>query len=263
MIRTALQILTFAACHISCQGNSLSVDTGQHSISILTYNVNWGFINPSVTRDIICAEDADIVCLQETNVDWEAYLIPSICNQYRYIEFRHAPGAGGLAILSKYPFNTKAVVQAERGWFPLWLVEVEMDSTKIQVFNLHLKPGINQNGRIGWFGDAWFRSHKIHREELELCLAEVDSTSPLFLLGDINENDRNKGCRWLRKSGFNDALKQLPKRVKTWYWDMGYLALKGRYDHIFYRGQVMCYDTEVIRAGNSDHFPVVGHFKIN
>ncbi len=230
----------------------------QATLSVMTYNVNYAMSNRNETLQILQESEADIICLQETHEYWERYLTPYLKEKYPYIEFKEGSGAGGLAMISKYPFETKTEVKAERGWFSQWLVQVETPLGACQIFNLHLKPGINERGRIGCMGSAWFRGLNIHKEELRLCLQEIDPAIPALILGDLNENDGNKGCKKLRKKGYQDALDFSSKKEKTWNWSMGKITLKGRYDHIFYSESVRCYSVRVNPVGPSDHFPVTG-----
>jgi len=46
--------------------------TGPH-FGLMTYNVNWGGPRPELAVETIRREQPDIVCLQETNAEWEKF----------------------------------------------------------------------------------------------------------------------------------------------------------------------------------------------
>jgi endonuclease/exonuclease/phosphatase (EEP) superfamily protein YafD len=263
MTRPYSLLITFLT--LLCLGfNSLAqvVATEQPTISVMTYNVNYAMSRPTETANILKNSTADIIFLQETHHQWDVFLTPRLSSIYPHIKFIDGPGAGGMAVLSKYPFETKAKTKAARGWFEQWLVQVESPQGPLQVYNLHLKPGLNERGKIGCMGSAWFRSLNIHKEELAECLDHTDADIPLIILGDLNENDRNRGCKWLRKRGYCDALSLSSKKENTWEWPLGAITLKGRYDHLFYSSKIRCHSTDIKHIGASDHFPVIATFSL-
>ena len=80
----------------------LFISAKANSISILTYNVNYSFINKKIVP-ILDSINADVICLQEVNTEWEEIIRSGLQDKYAHINFRNSGAAGGMAILSKYP----------------------------------------------------------------------------------------------------------------------------------------------------------------
>ena len=226
------------------------------SIRIVSYNVNYHFINEEVT-DILANIDADVVCLQETNTKWEEILTRNLKNKYPFISFKHYGAAGGLAILSKLPIVTSNYIKNNPGWFPAWIVTVMNGKDSIQLLNMHLKPGLTPKGRIGW--NAYFKAEEVHVQELIHFIEFLNLKLPTIILGDFNEGDNGESIKWLSTQRFTDALPMYDKKTKTWRW----VILRGRYDHLFFNQRITCTNAKVFKVGKSDHFPVYGEFDIH
>ena len=234
-----------------------SICINANSISILTYNVNYSFINKDAIN-ILDSIDADVVCLQETNENWEEIFKIGLKDKYPYRQFKHCCTAGGLAILSKYPIIESNYMENNTGWFPAWIVLIKKDQDTIQLLNVHLKPGLTKRGRIGW--NAYFKADEIHIKELTQFTKELNTKLPIIILGDFNENDNGKTMKWLHEEmNFQDALSKFDKKSKTWRW----IILRGRYDHIIYNNLLSCSNAAVYKLGKSDHLPLLSEFVFN
>src|SRR5215204_2417047 len=123
------------------------VAEGPH-FTLMTYNVNWGGARADLAAAIIRAEQPDIVCLQETNQEWEKYLRAALAREYRYMSFRESAGraGGGLGFLSKVPAGEVAYVPSDSGWFDGWIMGFETSLGKVQVLNVHLRPPVSDRG---------------------------------------------------------------------------------------------------------------------
>jgi len=226
-----------------------------NNISVVSYNVNYSFINEGVV-EILGNIDADVVCLQETNVSWEKILTKKLKNKYPFISFKHYGTAGGLAVLSKLPIVKSNYIKNSVGWFPAWMITVLNGRDSIQLLNTHLKPGLTPKGRIGW--NAYFKAEEIHIQEIKNFMKFLNPVLPTIILGDFNENDNGKSIKWLSKEGFFDALPLYDKKMKTWRW----VILKGRYDHLIFNRNITCSEAKVFKQGKSDHFPIYGEFDV-
>ena len=252
-IITALAIIL--GFSFSCLGQSKN---NSPEFTILTFNVNYGYPNKSMVN-IIDSLNADLVCLQETNAAWESLVRSGLVEKYPYITFRDCCGAGGLAILSRFPVVEVKYAENHIGWFPAWTTNVIVGPDTIQVMNVHLKPGINENGKVGFLGREFFRAQRIHRQELEYFLGQLPQAHSRLIVGDFNENDGGKGLKWLTKErGYQDALRLFDRRSKTWRWGI----LRRRYDHLVFNSGLGCLKAEVFEIGTSDHLPVLGKFKV-
>jgi len=227
-----------------------------NNISCLTYNVNYSFINKKIVS-ILDSINADVVCLQETNAEWEKIIKDNLHNKYSHIKFKHWGTAGGLAILSKYPILKIDYLKNKPGWFPAARITIKKDQDTIQLLNVHLKPGLTKKGIIGW--NAYFEAEDIHVKELTHFIKKLKTDLPTIVLGDFNENDNGKSMNWLSEEmSFQDALPKFDKKSKTWR----FILLRGRYDHLVFNNQLSCIDAKVYKLGRSDHLPLFGVFEI-
>lgn len=235
----------------------LNLSLKASSISVVTYNLNYSFINENVV-DILDTINADVICLQETNKTWEDIITKGLQDKYPYLEFKYCCGAGGLAIMSKYPILNTIYIDNEAGWFPASLTNIKKGKEIIQVLNVHLKPGLTSKGRIGW--NAYFKAEDIHKQELTHFMNHLNKNIPTLIVGDFNENDKGKSLTWLtNEMNFQDDLSTFDAKTKTWRW----VLLKGRYDHIVSNQFLECNAAQVHKVGKSDHFPVFANYKIH
>ena len=148
------------------------------SVSVLSYNVNWGFglqrskksffVDPKtkgktgktltskpvkiVIRCIVKA-DADVVCLQETHKGWEELLMRNkdIKKMYRYQWFNHPHekfGGSGAGFLSKFPILKTRVLKCEQegSMAPALMCNVAVcDDFRVRIVNVHLRPSISSD----------------------------------------------------------------------------------------------------------------------
>ena len=80
---------------------------GKPHLKVMTYNVNYGLAGDSETAGAMADGWADLIFLQETTAAWEVVLRRRLLEAYPHMAFRHCCGAGGLAVLSRYPFEDK------------------------------------------------------------------------------------------------------------------------------------------------------------
>ena len=227
--------------------------TGPH-FSVMSYNVNWGMPRADLAVRAILEAEPDIVCLQETTPDWEWYLSNTLREQYPHRAFRHYGGAGGLAVLSKLPFETRAYVEPKAGWFPAWIVTVRTPLGLVQICNVHLRPPLSETGSVS--PSAYFDTKDIRRREVQAAWERLDPAAPAVVLGDFNEDDDGRAVTWLKGKGFTDAVAEFDTEAPTWHWRLGLVTLRDRYDHIMHSSGLRAASARVIKQGESDHYPV-------
>lgn len=224
------------------------------SLEIMTYNVNFVSHRTADTVAAIREADADIVFLQETTPRWERVLREGLGERYPYMEFVHHHWAGGLAVLSRRPYRTRAQLPSPVGKFPAWLLEFDTPLGAIQAMNLHLVP--IRRARGGIIG-RYLYSQKVRIKETRAYLDELRSDLPTLLVGDFNEDVRGRSLRLLQKQGYRSAMERFAKGVATWRWNTRVGEVKWQLDHILHTEHLLPIRARVIEAGNSDHFPVV------
>ncbi len=226
------------------------------ALRVVTYNINWGGPNPQQVARFLLHADADIICLQETHRQWEAFLRTRLADSYPYNSFHSSGGAGGIAFMSKHPLSNVRLLKADAGWFPALIADVKTELSSVQVLNVHLKPPLNDDASVTV--SAYYESPEIHRRELTYFLQSADMDAPLIIAGDFNENERRKAIRGLLRDGFTDALSLFDKTSETWSWRLlpGF-TLKNRYDHILFNRHFRCTGAKMVDVRANDHRPVL------
>ena len=231
--------------------------TGPH-FSVLTYNVNFGGPRPGLAAKAILGAGADVVCLQETTPAWERYLRSRLKEKYPHVTFRHFGGAGGQAVLSRFPVKEIAYVLPEAGWFPGWIIEVQTPVGPVQILNVHLRPAVSDRG--SFTPSSYYSTKATRLDEIRWFYARLNAKRAAVVLGDFNEDDSGRAVQWLRAKGMKDALREFDRDTHTWRWRTSVGTVYDRLDHILYSPRLHCFSARVIEAGASDHLPVVAVF---
>jgi endonuclease/exonuclease/phosphatase (EEP) superfamily protein YafD len=82
-----------------------SARTRERSVVVLSYNALGYNQNPRGTLDVIRDSAADIVALQELNLETDRLVERELATLYPYRWLEPRPGVNGGGILSKYPFT--------------------------------------------------------------------------------------------------------------------------------------------------------------
>lgn len=228
----------------------------QPHLKVVTYNVNWGFGRPTLVVDFLDDTDADLICLQETHSQWEAAIKRRLLARYPYSIFRGSGGAGGIALMSKYPLRDVLVIEPNEGWFPALLVKAQTPLGEIQILNVHLRPPLSDTGSVTVSG--YYNAPDIHLKEIKDFLVRTDPNKPLVITGDFNEDENDKAIQWLIDNGFTDTLSSFDTYTKTWIWNTSAgVSLKDRYDHIIISKHLDSTGVAVAPVRASDHLPVI------
>ena len=234
-------------------------EPGKPALTVLTYNVNYGLAGDPPAVEAIRHADADVVFLQETTAEWEDALRSTLAARYPNMAFRHCCGAGGLAVLSKVPFEaTEPIPPTEGGWFPAWRVILQSSIGAIQVLNVHLRPAVSESGSVV---SGYFSTPPLRRAQIENYYAHLDPSLPTLVVGDFNEGDGGKAITYLESKGFRSALPEFDGNQDTWHWPTSIGTVHAQLDHIVYDDQLEPLEVRVLEEGRSDHFPVWGVFQ--
>ena len=232
--------------------------------------------DPIQTRRIqsaIRTANADIVCLQETNAQWESQLL---CTNYPHSYFHppHHRPASGLAILSKFPIQSHHVMDFSKSIpgsvFPALFVTLQIPNNHsvwlLRLANIHLRPPLEWNGTATLSTPRTTRPIRI--QELHHYTSSSHGSSLDLMVGDFNEQDTHLNQMIMTNNySWRNALTEfVPKTKETHIWPFAYhiFALKKRLDHLFYNTQTLtCHSCTVIPGyeyGASDHQPVLAQF---
>jgi endonuclease/exonuclease/phosphatase family metal-dependent hydrolase len=186
-------------------------------------------------------------------------------DRYPFIEFRHCCGAGGMAVLSRYSFREQNyLAPPEGGWFPAWTLEVDAPIGRMQVMNVHLRPQIGDSGpNVVGVASGMIRTPAIRKAEISDYLPYLRPNLPTLIAGDFNESEDGSALEYLEERGYRSTLPQFSDD-DTWHWNMSVIGtVSRRFDHIVYGPGLEPLSARVVRAGASDHLPVVAVFERN
>ncbi len=226
------------------------------SLTVASYNVNFGLTGDQDILELLRDLGADVVFLQETHRGWERAIRAELADEFPHMAFRHhRVRPGGLAVLSRFPFDDGGEISETAGAFPAWRVVVDSDLGRVQFLNVHLYPPVLRHRR-GWWR-AYFESQKIHREEIEGFAEALDPELPTVVLGDFNEDAAGPAVKWLQARGLSLALSE---RAPTWRWETRLGTIHWELDHVLHGPRLRTVSAKVVEAGSSDHFPIVATF---
>jgi endonuclease/exonuclease/phosphatase (EEP) superfamily protein YafD len=231
---------------------------GEPSVTILTYNLNYGMAGDTEIIGAIRRADADLVLLQETSPEWEEVLRRTLSPHYPHMSFRHCCLAGGLAVLSKTAFQERDYVTANNGWFPAWRLIVESSLGPLQVLNVHLRPPVSDSGSVV---SGYFTTPAVREREIQQYHALLEPGLPTLVAGDFNENTSGRAVSYLQQRGFRSAVPEFHPDADTWRWHTRLGTIRAELDHIVYNPALSPLNAQVLEWGRSDHFPLLATFR--
>lgn len=224
-------------------------------LRVMTYNVNYGLAGDDATIEAIVSRDVDVVFLQETTPAWEKVLRERFADEFEQMAFVHCCGAGGLAVLSRVPFEDGGVLEPpEDGWFPAWRVVLDTAVGKVQALNVHLRPPFSDGGSVAV---GYFTTKKVREAEITAYFEQLDSELPTIVTGDFNEDQNGRAVSFLRARGMESALPEFDRSADTWRWRTSVGGVSSTLDHVVYDDRLEPLNAEVVDVGRSDHLPVV------
>jgi endonuclease/exonuclease/phosphatase (EEP) superfamily protein YafD len=254
----SIGLLSLAILVLGCASDARGLDEPNQTdfeLSVVSYNVNFGLAGDPQTLAAVLETEADVVLLQETTPEWEQILraSPQLDERWPHATFHHCCGAGGLAVLSRWPIDTFEVLEPPPNpdaWFPAARAIVQTPAGLVELLDVHLRPPVKTADR-GWLS-ALSTTPEVRLAEVEHHLPKLDAELPTIIAGDFNEGDGGRAVSRLAQAGFVDVLAVLGVRGTTWRWG----GLKARLDHVLVDEQFEPIEGEVLDVGRSDHRPV-------
>lgn len=252
-LAVAAALLALTACVEPPEMQPRAPTPGVPHVTITSFNVNLDRHTDPETVAAIGATDADIVCLQEVNEGWREVLRTTWHEEYPFMAFE-GDASGGLAVLSRYPFEDIGVHDGFDGWHPAWHVLVDSPIGPLQVLQVHLRPPYSRRDGVGGLLDV----DSAHLSEIGGFSARCEDDVPTVVLGDFNESTDGPAVRFLEDRGYVNALPAFRPGQETWRYEK---ALYGQaidtIDHVLYdAGRLDPLDAFVKYVGRSDHLPV-------
>ncbi len=158
--------------------------------------------------------------------------------------------------MSKFPFTTQYYIDPHIGWYPIWIVTAATPLGKMQIANLHLTPPLESESSMGFLASAVFTTPAVRLAEARYVYSLLNPKLTTIIAGDFNENETGSAVNFMQKH-FYDVFKIERPSIYTWHWETPLFTLTDRLDHIFYSHDLAQVRLQVLKAGNSDHFPLM------
>ena len=251
---STIALVLVAACESATAPPARAPEEGDPSLTVMTFNVNFGVAEAQANIEAIAAADADIVLLQETTDEAEAVLRRELGERYPHAKFRSCCRAGGLGILSRHPIVADDYLASPIGWFPAWRFVVDTPLGEVQLLDVHLRPPVSDSG--SWV-KGYFTTGKLRLEEITAYHSTLRDDLPTILAGDFNENEDGAALEWLAARDFTSVLPRFDDDATTWSWPLPLTSVHARLDHVVIDPDLVATSASVMDAGVSDHKPVV------
>jgi len=241
----------------------------RQTLTVATFNINWGNPNlPEVVR-VIRASEADVVALQETNEVSERYLRRHLSNSYPHMYFRPPTGgffASGFAFLSKIPLGRLHYLGRNGGMFGSWRCQATWAEKRLQIVNVHLQPFLlPQGASLAAVLRLFAQIEDVHAQEIAAIHRALSSETPAIVLGDFNSLSTGRAPRYLTSRELIDSfgsVNERPDQHPTWQWQLRGANLAFRVDYLFHGKDVSTLESRIIRTNGSDHCPVVSKLRM-
>ncbi len=234
------------------------------TFTVATFNIFYG--NPDLPGNARAIVDtaADVVCLQETNVESESFLRREVAHRYPHLLFRggvNPESQDGMAVLSKTPLTAPEFVPPAHGLFGSWVFQTPIAGTNVQFAVVHLNPpDVHSANSVAGLLRMFERAGEIQTREVAALWERLSTNQPLVVLGDFNGFASGAAVKFLRDRGLRssaESLRTREARAGTWS-PPGFGALPSlRIDHVLHSEHLVIIQERVIPTQASDHRPLV------
>jgi len=258
------------------------VPDGAVTLRVMSMNVqefNWlhGNTSPSKSMRYILDQDADIVVMQEGTVYFSyerlkplATMLDELYSKYPY----RSEGLFDVGILSKYPFtvvNDTVFAHDQLDYFiKAW--DVAAPGGDLRVYSMHLmsmrltandrelwtKADASASDRIDSLTTKLSDGFDVHAMQATAMRRSIDNAPvDVLVMGDMNDTPASFAYRTICGSDMRDAWADAGRGIAHSF-NRNHLFVK--IDHILYRGNLQPISCQCVRAGDSDHYPIVATF---
>jgi vancomycin resistance protein VanJ len=230
---------------------------GVPHFTVQTYNIFFRTPGDRATLEAIGRAGADLIALEEVSFDWEPSIRERYAETYPYQLFHPEAGAGGYAVLSRFPLVDGGIREAPH--HPGWHVLVGSPMGIIELLLVHLRAHFK--GRSDPL-EAYLEVGQDHLADIETFTAACNAEWPTLVVGDFNEEDGGSAVEYLEDQGYRDVLPLFHPAQPTYrhaHTPAG--QFDAQIDHIMFEDAFEPLNAWVVEAGESDHFPVVAHFE--
>lgn len=241
---------------------NLPADTRQQNLSLFSYNVYFKNKTPEQSLDLIDANHADIMALQEVDMAWKQWIDKRLAPHYAHKAVNAVYGTHGLAVYSKYPITASEIINNSAGKPVAQLVEVNVNGKKVLIINAHLASPAAAVEHPEEFLTHFKSSYYARAQQIAAINQQVNTrfahTQARFFMGDLNTTLYEPLFREVRQTWVNLHDAKGTGSSHTFPASKPLLSV----DYILAQGLVQAVKCQVIKGGTSDHLAVWGEVKL-
>ena len=270
------------------QVSSGAEEKGDNTVRIISYNVGRFMLGrgkefkddegrkaclDSVMR-FIRKSDADVVCLQEVDLDGE-YDVRNFIEEHfpdyqsGYFMFINKEGAYGNVTLSRFPIVDKGRLQFDKSANLAIYTDLEIGDLRLRVYNCHFESYNISLANIvkSWQKDSSFvrntetklkRSITRRPVQVDQVMSDIEECPvESLVVGDFNDNPMSYTYFRLMK-GRKDSFVEAGKGFGATYYTFWPFI---RIDYILYPKHFKTVSNSIPRLKYSDHYPVIADIR--
>ena len=270
------------------QVSSGADEKGDNTVRIISYNVGRFMLGrgkafkddegrkaclDSVMR-FIRKSDADVVCLQEVDLDGE-YDVRNFIEEHfpdyqsGYFMFINKEGAYGNVTLSRFPIVDKGRIQFDKSANLAIYTDLEIGDLRLRVYNCHFESYNISLANIvkSWQKDSSFvrntetklkRSITRRPVQVDQVMSDIEECPvESLVVGDFNDNPMSYTYFRLMK-GRKDSFVEAGKGFGATYYTFWPFI---RIDYILYPKHFETVSNSIPRLKYSDHYPVIADIR--
>ena len=232
-------------------------------IKIMTYNLLFKNPDPAKSAALIKETDPDILFVQELTPQWSTLIDQVVGERYPYKIAQPLNGYHGIAIYSKYEIDNQVLLNTQSGKPFAICGDLRLGNHTIQLINVHLSSPGGAVEHPRQFIPLYAENYAIRTGQIKELNRLTDDTAytAQILAGDLNTLQCEPIYKQLRLHWVDTG-----ERVFRWsrfnFPNSSRLMPIMTLDYIMGRGSLRLQDSEVIREGSSDHFPVITTLQI-
>lgn len=223
----------------------------------------WSALTWNARGNVLDLPRVDVLALQEA--DWR--LVAREAEHYEHGWFRPDQGAPpAMALLSRYPIAERGVLEGEPWDIPrvMWARLAPPGEPELTVINIHPIPPYEIHARLPWL-EPGLRDRQVAALRRELIDPLLQRQEPFLLLGDCNVCEREPAYGTLSRQ-LQDGFRICERGYQT-TWAPAFLASRRigllRLDYLLASPELTMLQTRALgSARGSDHFPVMGSFRV-
>lgn len=248
-----LMFTSFACCGALCfflkevSGEVLqhASASGQPNVSIAHFNLANSESNFGTQIEAMLATKADLLSIQELTPDWEMPLMQTLTMDYPYFKSIPDLGLNGVAVYSKYPFETIDTFHYQE--IPNIIGSIAFEENLFYFIASHTQPA---------FTEQSYLSQRAHLEQVAHKCRTIEE--PIVTFGEYHATSWSEEIRHFRMlAELNDSRRNFtpthPHGVLSFF-DIPI-------DHIFFTDQFQCTSFHTISGETSKHLGIQAVFE--